>query len=71
MKVVHYVAHGQGGDFYSCYQQELRAYVASGEWDSRDPKLRPLRHTSLSKVTCLDCWRHIYAKAGRKVLDAT
>lgn len=74
---IHYAGAGTGGDFFSCYHEELKAHVAAcdalkaataphyptrAQWRNVRPAA-PRRHTSLSNVTCDYCWRQIATMA--------
>jgi hypothetical protein len=73
---VHYVAAGRGLAF-DCWRKEVQAHVASGKevpipdsptgWTRRVYSVpMPLRHTSLDRVTCNDCWREIFKMARNR-----
>jgi len=67
-RVVHYANHGKRFRF-PCCQEEMNRWRASFKDDctQADMKLWPKTTTSLHRVTCLECWRHIKTMADMRL----
>jgi hypothetical protein len=71
---VHYAAAGRTGLQFPCLSAATRRWLASKvetwhetpnrKWlETTMTEPAPLKHTSLDRVTCPDCWREIAAMA--------
>lgn len=71
--IIHYAGASKYGLAFECYRRELRRVVAQHQevkkraknWMEEHSLIKmegdsyPKRHTSLDKVTCLECWQEI------------